>query len=395
MTTPDHLAELDTSDPLTERRDLFVLPDDGVYLDGNSLGAQLASINVAAGDVLGEWRYDLIGGWSDHDWWVLPSQLGDRLGRMLLGAGAGQVVVTDTVTVNLFKVLHAALDLRPQRSTILVEASSFPTDRYVVDAVAAQTGREVRVLPRGERVDDHLDGTVAAAVLNHVDFRTAEILDMPSTTGAVQRAGALAIWDLSHSAGVIPISLDYSQVDFAVGCTYKYLNGGPGSPAYLYAAARLVDSVRNPIPGWLGHRAPFEMADGYEPTQGIRRFLTGTHSVVAMRLAAAALDAYEGVSIEAIRAKSIGLTSIFIDLVDERCAGLGFEVVSPREAERRGSQVTLHHPDAPALYDRLVELGVRGDFRPPNLLRFGFAPLYNSYADVWDAVEVLRTAASG
>jgi kynureninase len=395
MTTREHLRDLDATDPLAAHRRLFEIPDGVVYLDGNSLGVQPASVAGAADRVLGEWRDDLIGGWTDRGWWALPSELGDRLGRMLLGAQAGQVVVSDTVTVNLFKALHVALGLRPGRSVILVAESSFPTDRYVVDAVAAQTEREVRVVPRGDRITDHLDESVAVAVLEHVDFRTAEILDMPSATGAVHGVGALAIWDLSHSAGVLPISLDYSQVDFAVGCTYKYLNGGPGAPAYLYASSRLVDSVTSPIPGWIGHRATFEMMVGYEPTAGARRFLTGTHSVVAMRLVAAALGVFDGVPIDAIRAKSIALTSVFIDLIDERCQGLGYEIVSPREAERRGSQVTLHHPDAPAVFDRLVATGLRGDLRPPNLLRFGFAPLYTSYEDVWDAVDLLRDAVSG
>jgi kynureninase len=395
MITRDDLVALDTEDPLADRRALFVLPDDLIYLDGNSLGAQPASITATADEVLGEWRSDLIGGWTDRGWWEMPSTLGDRIGGLLLGAEAGQVVVTDTVTVNLFKLLSAAVRLRPDRAVILVAESSFPTDRYVVDAVARRTGHEVRVVPRGESVADHLDESVGVAVLEHVDFRTAEIRDLPSTTAEVRSSGALSIWDLSHSAGVMKIELDRSGTDFAVGCTYKFLNGGPGAPAFLYAASQHLATLSNPIPGWLGHADPFAMTGTYAPDPGVRRFLTGTHSVTAMRLVDGALDAFEGVDIVEVRAKSSRLTSTFIDLLDERAAGLGYEVVSPRSAEHRGSQVTLHHVEAPAVFDRLVSAGLRGDLRSPSLLRFGFAPLYNTYVEVWDAVEILRGAASG
>lgn len=395
MVIPDDVRALDAADPLAGRRARFAVPEGMVYLDGNSLGVPPRTVDAAAQSVLEEWRSDLIGGWRDDGWWMLPSALGDRLGGLLLGAGPGQVVVSDTVTVNLFKVLHAALDLRPDRPVIVVEASSFPTDRYVVDAVAMQRGRRVRVVPVGESVAESLDDTVAVAVLNHVDFRTGAILDMATTTTSVHGVDALAVWDLSHSAGVLELDLDRCRVDFAVGCTYKYVNAGPGAPAYLYASARHVDGVTSPIPGWIGHRDPFAMVPGYVPEEGPRRFLTGTHSVVALRLVAAALDAYEGVSLRDVRAKSIGLTSLFIDRVDDRCAGFGFSVMSPRDPARRGSQVSLHHADAPARFDRLVAAGVRGDFRPPDLLRFGFAPLYTSYTDVWQAVEVLADVGSG
>lgn len=391
MTTRDDVIDLDRADPLAWSRDRFHLPEGVVYLDGNSLGAQVRSVSAASESILDEWRDDLIGGWTDRGWWELPGVLGDRIGR-LVGAAPGQMIVCDTTTTNLFKVLTAALALRPERDVLVVEESSFPTDRYVVDSVAASRGQSVRVVPRGDRVADHLDDAVAVAVLNHIDFRTAEILDVAATTEDVHDAGAVVVWDLSHSAGVIPMELDTAGVDFAVGCTYKYLNGGPGAPAHLYAAARHHESIAQPIPGWLGHADPFAMTGAYTAAPGIRRFLTGTQPIVSMRLLAAALDAYDGVDLDQIRAKSMALTDLFVDLVDERLDGLGYEVVSPREAKRRGSQVTLHHPAATDLYERLVAAGVRGDFRPPSLLRFGFAPLYNSYAEVWDAVEALRRA---
>lgn len=391
MTTRADALALDRDDPLAWSRDRFVLPEGVTYLDGNSLGAQLREIPTAAEAIVGEWRDDLIGGWTERGWWELPGVLGDRIGR-IVGAAPGQVIVCDTTTTNLFKVLSAALGLHPGPEAVLVEESSFPTDRYVVDSVAARTGLAVRVVPRGESVVDHLDEAVAVAVLNHVDFRTAEILDLPSATAAVHDTGGLAVWDLSHSAGVIPIGLDEAGVDFAVGCSYKYLNGGPGAPAHLYVAHRHLDAVAQPIPGWLGHADPFLMSDSYEPATGIRRFLTGTQPMVSMRLLSAALDAYDGVDLDQLRAKSMALTDLFIRLVDERLGGFGYEVVSPREASRRGSQVTLHHADAAAIHDRLVVAGVRGDFRTPSLLRFGFAPLYTTYTEAWDAVDALRVA---
>jgi kynureninase len=389
MTTRDDLLALDTVDPLGGHRGRFDLPE-GIYLDGNSLGAQVRRAPEAASAVLDEWRRRLIEGWMEEGWWELPLEFGSRIAH-LIGAAPGQVVACDTTTTNLFKVLHSVVAERPDRSVILMRDSAFPTDRYVIEAVAAQTGRTVRVAPIGDAPADHLDDQVAAAVLEHVDFRTAAILDMTATTAAVHESGALAVWDLSHSAGVMPIHLDEDGVDAAVGCTYKYLNGGPGAPAYLYVANRWLERATTPIPGWLGHADPFLMAPGYQPAPGIRRFLTGTQPIISMRMALAALEVYADVDLADVRAKSIRMSDLFIELVDERCSGVGLEVVSPREGAQRGSQVTLRHADAEHLHRRLVEAGVVGDYRTPDLVRFGFAPLTTSYADVWDAVDVMRT----
>ncbi len=389
MLTRDDLLALDAQDLLARHRAQFDVPDGLIYLDGNSLGAQPKSVPAAAGVVLDEWQGQLIGGWRQAGWWELPLVVGDKIGR-IIGAAPGQVLACDTTTVNLYKTISAAVALRPDRSVILSEEVGFPTDQYIVDSVAERTGLTVRRVPRGESVADHLDDTVAVAVLGQVDFRTAALLDIPTITAAVHDCGALVVWDLSHSAGVIPIGLDADDADFAVGCTYKYLNGGPGAPAYLYVNERILAETVQPLQGWLGHADPFLMTNEYEPAPGVRRFLTGTQPIVSLRVLDASLELYLDVDIAAVRAKGTRLTDLFIQLVDERCAGLGLDLISPRPAELRGSQVSLRHPDAVPVYERLVANGVRGDFRSPDILRFGFAPLYVSYADVWDAVEVLQ-----
>jgi kynureninase len=383
--TRDQAEALDRDDPLASWRDRFVVPDGLVYLDGNSLGLMARGVPGRADEILGQWSQRLIRGWMEEGWWQLPLRLGDRIGS-LIGAGRGEVVVCDNTTTNLYKALLAAAALKPDRTDIAIEEGSFPTDLYVAEAVARRIGGQIRVMPRSSSVDLFLDDEVAVVVMNHVDFRTAEIAEMGSTTETIHGSGALAVWDLSHSAGVLPISLDHWDVDFAVGCTYKYLNGGPGAPAYLYVNRMHLDRAANPIPGWIGHAEPFLMEEGYRPAPGIRRFITGTQPIVSMSLLDAALDVYDGIGMSELRAKSVALTGLFIDLVDER---LGLEVASPRDPQRRGSQVSLRHPDAAGVYERLVAAGLQGDVRPPDLLRFGFAPLYVSFTDVWDAVDVL------
>jgi kynureninase len=384
--TREQAAALNRVDPLASVRDRFVIPQGLVYLDGNSLGLMPRGAPERAEEILGQWSQRLIRGWMEGGWWELPLLLGDRIGS-LIGAEPGQVVVCDTTTTtNLYKALLAAADLDPGRTVIVIEEGAFPTDRYVAESVARRIGGRTRVTSRGRSVDDLLDDEVAVVVMNHVDFRTAEIAEMGSTTETIHGSGALAVWDLSHSAGVLPISLDHWDVDFAVGCTYKYLNGGPGAPAYLYVNRMHLDRAANPIPGWIGHAEPFLMEEGYRPAPGIRRFITGTQPIVSMSLLDAALDVYDGIGMSELRAKSVALTGLFIDLVDER---LGLEVASPRDPQRRGSQVSLRHPDAAGVYERLVAAGLQGDVRPPDLLRFGFAPLYVSFTDVWDAVDVL------
>jgi kynureninase len=383
--TRDDCASLDDNDPLRSIRDRFVLPDGIVYLDGNSLGPMARNVPTRADTILSEWSSRLIRGWMEEGWWELPLRVGARIAR-LIGAAPEQVIVSDTTTTNLYKTLSAAVGLRSDRSVVVIEESAFPTDIYVAQSVARRIGGELRMLLRGKPVESVLDDTVAAVVMNHVDFRTAEIADMAAATSAIHDAGALAIWDLSHSAGVLPVALDVCEVDFAVGCTYKYLNGGPGAPAYLYVNARHLGEATQPIPGWMGHADPFLMESEYRPSEGIRRFLTGSQPIISMRILDAALDAYDGADIAAVRAKGIALTDLFIELVDDR---LGLEVLSPRDSDRRGSQVSLRHPNAAAVYETLVDRGLQGDFRNPDILRFGFAPLYVSFADAWDAVEIL------
>ncbi|MDP2623052.1 MAG: kynureninase [Actinomycetota bacterium] len=383
--TRDDCASLDDNDPLRSIRDRFVLPDGIVYLDGNSLGPMARNVPTRADTILSEWSSRLIRGWMEEGWWELPLRVGARIAR-LIGAAPEQVIVSDTTTTNLYKTLSAAVGLRSDRSVVVIEESAFPTDIYVAQSVARRIGGELRMLLRGKPVESVLDDTVAAVVMNHVDFRTAEIADMAAATSAIHDAGALAIWDLSHSAGVLPVALDVCEVDFAVGCTYKYLNGGPGAPAYLYVNARHLGEATQPIPGWMGHADPFLMENEYRPSEGIRRFLTGSQPIISMRILDAALDAYDGADIAAVRAKGIALTDLFIELVDDR---LGLEVLSPRDSDRRGSQVSLRHPNAAAVYETLVDRGLQGDFRNPDILRFGFAPLYVSFTDAWDAVEIL------
>ena len=383
--TRDDCASLDDNDPLRSIRDRFVLPDGIVYLDGNSLGPMARNVPTRADTILSEWSSRLIRGWMEEGWWELPLRVGARIAR-LIGAAPEQVIVSDTTTTNLYKTLSAAVGLRSDRSVVVIEESAFPTDIYVAQSVARRIGGELRMLLRGKPVESVLDDTVAAVVMNHVDFRTAEIADMAAATSAIHDAGALGIWDLSHSAGVLPVALDVCEVDFAVGCTYKYLNGGPGAPAYLYVNARHLGEATQPIPGWMGHADPFLMESEYRPSEGIRRFLTGSQPIISMRILDAALDAYDGADIAAVRAKGIALTDLFIELVDDR---LGLEVLSPRDSDRRGSQVSLRHPNAAAVYETLVDRGLQGDFRNPDILRFGFAPLYVSFADAWDAVEIL------
>lgn len=388
--TISDIRRLDATDPLANRRALFSLPDDLIYLDGNSLGAQPLNVPSAVATITTEWREELIGGWRDFGWFDLPDTVANQISK-IIGAETGEVVVCDTVTTNLFKALSAAIQLRPDRAVVLAEEAAFPTDVYVARSVANLFGKELRLVPIGADVADHLDESVGVALLSHVDFRTAQRLDLPSVTSQVHAVGSLALWDLSHSAGVMPVGLGDSGVDFAVGCTYKYLNGGPGAPAYVFASKEHLDSTLQPIHGWMGHSEPFLMTDEYEPAPGARRFVTGTQPIISMRVLGAALDAYDGVDLVAVREKSKSLTGLFIDLVDQQCAGLGVTLLSPRDSALRGSQVSLHHPEAVPIYERLVEAGVRGDYRTPDILRFGFAPLYVSHMDVWNAVARVRS----
>jgi kynureninase len=379
----DALA-LDAADPLRELRARFTLPEDVLYLDGNSLGALPAHTPARIAElVTREWGQGLIRSWNDAGWYDLPRGLGDRIAP-LVGAAAGQVVVCDSTSVNLFKVLTAALRLRPERQVIVSEVGSFPTDLYLTEGVGSHPRR---LLGRdGDSLEQLIDEDTAVVLLSHVDYRTGALQDMAAVTELAHRHGALIVWDLCHSVGALPVRLDACGADFAVGCSYKYLNGGPGAPAFLYAAARHQEGSRQPLTGWFGHAEPFAFEPGYRPAEGVGRFLTGTPPLLSMAGLQAALDIWDDVDLDALRAKSLALTSQFLELT----APLGLESVTPADPDRRGSQVSLRHPHAYAVMQALIARGVIGDYRAPDVLRFGFTPLYLSHTDVWDAAGALH-----
>ena len=389
MTSTATAEQRDRDDPLAALRDAFVLPEGVIYLDGNSLGAMPKAVPAEIMAAVGqEWAGDLITAWTKDGWWGLPETLGDLAG-VIVGAAPGQTVVSDGTSINLYKALWAALDARPGRRVVVAEAASFPADLYIAEALsAARVGVELRYLAEGEPLATALDDDVAAVLLSHVDYRTGALRDMAAETAAVHDAGALAVWDLCHSAGVVPTALDACNVDFAVGCTYKYFNGGPGAPAFIYVAARLHEAVRQPLAGWWAHAAPFDFEPGFRADTGIRKFLCGTQPVLSLRALKPALELYAAVDLAAVHAKSMALTQLFIDEVETRCAGLN--LLSPRDADQRGSQVSFAHPDGYAIVQALIARGVVGDFRAPDVMRFGMAPLYLRYRDMVEAAAALQ-----
>lgn len=383
---------MDANDPLRGMRDRFVLPEGVIYLDGNSLGAAssavYAEIDKAARH---EWGQDLIRAWNKDGWFEMPLELGDRIGR-LIGAARGQTVVADTTSVNIYKALHAALGLRPDRSVIVAEGGSFPTDLYMAEGVAStRPGTTLRL----EGVDapvieDLIDDRVAVVLVNHVNYKSGELRDMAALTRKIHQAGALVVWDLCHTAGALPVDLDGCGADFAVGCTYKYINGGPGAPAFIYVASRHLAEARQPLSGWWGHARPFAFEQSFDASAGIRRFQCGTQPILSLRALKGALEIWADVDLDVLRSKSMALTDLFIRLVEAKCNGHGLELESPREARRRGSQVSFAHDHAYPVMQALIERGVIGDFRAPATIRFGFTPLYTSFRDVWRAVEILQ-----
>jgi kynureninase len=371
----------DAADPLARFRDRFVVGDPGrIYLDGNSLGRLSVDVRRALVAAADDWGARIVEGWPD--WIELPSRVGDRLARVALGAQAGEVLVADSVTVNLYKLAHAAADLR--NGPIVTDAGNFPTDRYVLEGVARQRGRAYLEAPSAEAAVEAAAGGVL--VLSLVDYRSGELLDLEAITRA---ADALVIWDLSHAAGAVEI--DLSTADLAVGCTYKYLNAGPGAPAFLYVRRDLQAGLHSPIQGWFGRRDQFRMGSGYEPTDGIERFLAGTPPILGVRAVDASLDVIDEATMAAIAAKGRHLTALAVDLADAWLLPLGFDVITPRNPTRRGSHIALRHADAWPIARALIErAGVVPDFRAPDVLRLGFSPLTTSFADVHDALERLR-----
>jgi kynureninase len=385
-------------DPLEAYRDRFVGADtDLVYFDGNSLGRPLKVTADRLRDfVVEEWGGRLIRGW-DERWFDLPLTLGDDIGRVCLGAGPGQVAVADSTTVLLYKLMRAAVAARPGRTEIVIDRDNFPTDRYVADGVARECGLTLRWVEvdrsaglTAELVADAVSERTALVVASHVAYRSAWLADLPAITRVAHDAGALVLWDECHSAGSVPVRLDEAGVDLAVGCTYQYLNGGPGSPAWVYVAERHLDSMTQPIQGWMGNVDPFLMGPTYTPTAGIRRFISGTPAVVGMLAVADMVALVDEVGIDAVRAKSVGLTEHAIALADEQLAEHGVTVASPRSAEQRGGHVTLHHPDMARVVAALWERDVIPDYRDPGGLRVGLSPLSTSYDEVDRGIAAVR-----
>ncbi|MFE6390136.1 kynureninase [Nocardiopsis dassonvillei] len=382
-------AALDAADPLAPFREEFVLPEGVVYLDGNSLGALPRSTPGRVADMIErEWGRDLIRSWNDAGWWDKPRTLGAKVAP-LVGAAADEVVVGDGTSANLFKTLVAALRMS-DRSVVLSEAGNFPTDLYVAEGAASLTGAtQRRVDPDGPELARDLErGDVAVLLLSHVDYRSGTLRDMPGITRLAHEHGALVVWDLCHSAGAVPVDLSGSGADFAVGCTYKYLNAGPGAPAFLYAARRHHAVADQPLSGWHGHARPFDFTADYEPAEGVSRFLSGSQPLVADAALEASLDVWARADMGLVRAKSLAMTDLFL----ERAARAGISSITPAEHARRGSQVALVQPEEGAGYpivQALIARGVIGDFRAPDVMRFGFTPLYLRYVDVWDAAQAL------
>jgi kynureninase len=383
----------DAASPLRGRRELFDLPEGLVYLCGNSLGAVPRHVPDRLADVVRrEWGSELVRAWNSADWTHLAARCGARIAP-LIGAAPEDVTVGDSTSVTLFKAMVAAARLRPDRRVIVVEPTTFPTDGYIAQGVARTLGLEVRWCDPADPAAS-LDEDVAVLALTHVDFRSGAMFDLAALTAAAHEVGAVTLWDLCHSTGAVPVDLTAAGADLAVGCTYKYLNGGPGSPAFVWVAPHLQDSLDQPITGWWGHASPFDMALDFAPAPGVQRMVVGTPPVLALSALDAALDAFDGVDPAVLREASLSLTGYFMTLVDARL-GDRFEVITPRKPSARGSQVSLRHDEAYGVVQALIARGVVGDFRTPDVARFGFAPLYVSHADVWDAVDHLVAVVEG
>ena len=396
MTRNDCLAQ-DAADALAPLREHFALPDGVIYLDGNSLGARPKAALKRAQDVIAhEWGTDLIGSWNSAGWFDLPKRLGDRLAP-LIGAREGEVVVNDTTSLNLFKALAAGLKMQADgpgaaRRVLVTERSNFPTDIYMAQGLASwlDRGYQIRLVDSTDELSSAIDGDTAVVMLTHVNYRTGYQHDMAAMSAHAHAQGALIVWDLAHSAGAVPVDLHAAGADLAVGCTYKYLNGGPGAPAFIWVPRHHQAAFAQPLSGWWGHANPFAMTPQFEPCEGIGRALCGTQPIISLTMVECGLEIFEQTSMDAIRAKSLALTDLFISLVEQRCATHPLVLETPREHARRGSQVSFAHPHGYAVMQALIARGVIGDYREPSIMRFGFTPVYTGFADVWDAVEILR-----
>ena len=396
MLTLEYCQQLDAADPLAAMKQRFALPDNTIYLDGNSLGARPKTANARAQAVVEqEWEQDLISSWNTNNWWNLSLDIGNKVGK-LVGAHADEVAVTDTTSGNLFKVLATALriqsEVSSERKIILAEREAFPTDLYIIQGMSdwLNQGYELQLISGPEELQAALNERVAAVVLSHVNYRTGFLWPMQDTTAQIHQHGGLVIWDLCHSIGAVDIDLNAADADFAIGCTDKYLNGGPGAPAMVWVSAKHINRCGQPLSGWWGHAKPFDMATDYAPAAGIRRYLSGTQPIVSLALVECGVDVHLQADMQSIRAKSLAMTDLFIALVEQECAKHPLEMITPREHAVRGSHVSLRHEFGFAIIQALIARGVIGDYREPEVMRFGITPLYLSYEDVWHAVQHLK-----
>lgn len=397
MITVEQCRAWDAKDGLAAFKADFALPANTIYLDGNSLGARPKAALARAQEVIAqEWGEDLINSWNKADWWGLPARLGDKAAQ-LIGANAGETIISDSTTLNLFKALSAAVKIQahtaPERKVIVAERDVFPTDLYIIEGFIdlIHQGYELVLIDQPDDLPAVLSKHAAAVtVLSHINYRTGYLYDMAAVNQTIHQHGALAIWDLCHSAGAVPIELKQTDSDFAVSCTYKYLNGGPGSPALIWVNEKHHNQFWQPLSGWWSHQKPFAMADHYEPAQGIRKFLCGTQSIVSMSLIECGLDIFLAADMQKIREKSLKLTDLFMQLMQQECADFGFELITPQDHAFRGSHVSYCHEQGYAIIQALVARGVIGDYREPEVLRFGITPLYLGYEDMWNAVQQLK-----
>lgn len=392
---PAQMETLDATDPLAKYRQAFSLPEGVTYCDGMSLGAlPKSTASRIAKVVTQEWGDGLIRSWNSAGWIQSPQRLGGKLAP-IIGANEDEVVVGDSTSVNLFKLLVAAIRLRPGRQTILMESSNFPTDIYVARGVERlHPGTKVKLVGAGD-LDAAFDEDVAVALLTHIDYKTSEMHDMKAVTARAHQVGSLVLWDLSHSTGAVPLHLNESKADMAVGCGYKYLNGGPGAPAFLFVARRHLHATEQPITAWIGHDKPFDFSIDYVPAAGVTRLLSGTPTILSMSALESGLDLWSGVDVSQVRKKSLRLSELFLRIVEHRLGTSEVKLLSPRDPNRRGSHLAFQHPRGYEVVQALIDQGVIGDFRDPDVMRFGFAPLYLRYVDVWRAatalVEVLQS----
>ncbi len=390
--TRTSLEALDRIDPLSQIRALFELPDGVIYMDGNSLGARPKAVTARVTEVVErEWGVGLIRSWNDAAWMEMPGRVGAKIGR-LIGAEADSVMAADSTSVNLFKMLGVALSLRPDRNVIVSERGNFPTDLYIAEGLAAllARGHELRLVEPGA-VEHAIDERTAVVMLTHVNYHTGAMYDMAAITARAHAMGALALWDLAHSAGAVAVDLAGCAADLAVGCGYKFLNGGPGAPAFLYVAPRHQAAARYPLTGWLGHAAPFAFETSYRPAPGIHRAIVGTPPVISLAALEVGVDIALQAPMEAVRAKSLRQTAVFSELVAQECAGFDLHQITPADPAHRGSQISLAHPHAYEIMQALIARGLIGDFRAPDVLRFGVTPLYLRFADLWDGVQILKS----